>query len=165
MVVLRALLFAYFASACYSPEIRDCTTACNQGADCAPGQVCGDDGFCASQDVAGRCASIAAPNDAGTDATDAPPDAPTIKLWVRVDGRGLVSIVGVGDCDGGSGQIECPFDVRQDAPLTLHATPKNNWRFDRWSDACDGQLTATCVIAPNTNTDVRARFELLDDAL
>ena len=170
MVVLRTLLFASLTTACYSPEIRDCTVTCNQAADCAPGQVCGDDGFCAAEDVAGRCASIAASNDAGTDGAgpdarpDARPDAPsTVTLTVRIDGRGVVSIPTVGECDAGSGQAVCPFEVPKNVPLTLNAMPKNNWQFDGWSDACNGSLTSTCVLTPTTDLAAEARFDMADD--
>ena len=172
MVVLRALLFASFATACYSPDVRDCTVTCNQAADCAPSQVCGSDGFCAAEDVAGRCATIAAPNDAGIDGrkpdarVDAMPDAwPMVRLVVRIDGRGVVTIPTVGECDGGSGQTECPFDVKKDVPLTLHATPKNNWRFDAWSEACAAATTSSCAIAPSAMVSARVRFVMDDDAL
>lgn len=145
---------------------------CNAVADCAPGQVCGDDGFCASEDIAGRCASIAAPSDAGVDGktADARPDAPpvatnTVTLTVRIDGRGNIVIPTIGTCDGGSGQTVCPFVVPKNVPLTLQAVPKNNWRFDRWDDACVGSPTDSCALVPTGNLSARARFELEDDAL
>jgi hypothetical protein len=171
MAILR---FAYLllTIACYSPEVRDCVVACTGAADCAPAQVCGEDGFCAAAAVAGTCATIAA-TDAGVDAPgdkpqpDARPDATpppaTVRIWVRIEGRGVVMIPAVGNCDGGSGQMECQFDVPQGAPTTLHASPKQNWRFERWDDACKDAPTATCVISPTTDSDVRARFEMLDD--
>jgi hypothetical protein len=166
MVILRTLLFAHLA-ACYSPDLRDCAVTCNQAADCAPGQVCGSDGFCAAEDVAGRCASIAAPNDAGALHFDARPDAPdawlTVRVWVRIEGRGVVSIPTVGTCDGSNGQTECMFDVAHSVPLALHATPKNNWRFDAWSDACASAMTSTCALTPAADASVRARFEMDDD--
>ena len=173
-LVKRLLPCILCTTACYSPDVRDCTVACNRAADCAPDQVCGEDGFCAAAQVAGTCASIAS-TDAGTDAPvkppppmdasiDAMPDPPqTVRLWVRIEGRGLVSIPTIGTCDGGSGQTECMFDVPKNAPTTLHATPKNNWRFREWDDACAGTPTATCIITPMVDGDVRARFQMLDD--
>jgi hypothetical protein len=74
-----------------------------------------------------------------------------------------VSLPTVGECDGGSGQTTCPFDVKKDVPLTLHATPKNNWQFDAWSEACAGATTSTCAIAPSVDTSVRVRFVPEDD--
>lgn len=171
MVVLRSLLLAALAPACYSPEVRDCTVTCNALADCAPDQVCGSDGFCAAEDVAGRCATIAAPNDAGTDARrpDAPPDAspdawPTVQLFISIEGRGVVAVATVGECDGGGGQATCPFQVPVGVALTMFATPKNNWRFDGWSEACAGSPTATCAITPGmSNVTARVRFVEDDD--
>ena len=165
MVVLRTLLLASLATACYSPDVRDCTVTCSAVADCAPGQVCGDDGFCAAEDVAGHCASIAATGDAGADAQtpdaprDARPDAPpdpttTVTLTVRIDGRGDVVIPTIGTCGGGNGQTICPFVV-----------PKNHWRFERWDDACSGSPSETCSLVPTGNVLARVRFEAEDDAL
>jgi len=94
------------------------------------------------------------------------PDAPElVKLWVRIDGRGVVNIPTVGTCDGSPGEALCPFDVPRGALLTLNAQPKNNWQFDRWQDACDGAPTPTCVLAPEEDTQARVRFELNDDLL
>ncbi len=149
--------------ACYSPDVRDCTVACESATDCAPSQVCGSDGFCASADVAGSCAAIAQATDAGI---DAPPDAtapiPTVTLRIRIDGRGTVRVPTVGDCDAGSGSAECFFDVVKTTPITLSAVPKNTWRFDRWEDACKAQ-PSTCVLAPTVDVSVRAKFVMIDN--
>ena len=170
MAFLRLVPFVLLA-ACYSPDVRDCVVTCTGAADCAPEQVCGDDGFCASPAAAGTCSTLAS-TDAGVDAPgdsqppDAKPDAPpmtTVRLWVRIEGRGEVTIPGIGNCDGGSGQTECQFDVPKGVPTTLHATPKHNWIFEEWGDACKSAQTATCVISPAIDSDVRARFEMLDD--
>jgi hypothetical protein len=168
MVVLRTALLAALA-ACYSPEVGDCTTTCNLATDCAPGQVCGQDGLCASAEISCRQAIA---SDAGiTDTTppvDAPPDAmpdaapSTVTLVVRIDGRGDVTIPSIGTCSAGNGQMQCPFVVAKGVPLTLQASPKNNWRFVRWEDACSGGIAA-CTITPVMNVSVRARFEELDD--
>ena len=165
MVILRTLLFAYLVTACYSPELRDCAVACNQAADCAPEHVCGADGFCAAEAVAGRCAAgvDAGEPDTGTDTgTDA---WPLVRLSVHIDGHGAVAIPTIGDCDGGGDQTECQFDVKQGSPITLYATPEDHWRFDRWSKACDGQATATCAIAPAMKASVHVRFEAADGVL
>ncbi len=173
MVVLRTLLFSLLAAACYSPEIRDCTTTCTGAADCAPGQICGGDGFCAAESVAGTCAQLG-PNDAGLDAKpvdakpmlDAAPDAfPLVKLSLRIDGRGVVELPGIGECDGGNAGTDCVFDVPKALPVTLQAMPKNNWRFDQWFDACAGQLTTTCVLTPMAMAKARIRFVADNDAL
>lgn len=171
MAFLR-LVPVVLLAACYSPDVRDCTVTCTGAADCAPDQTCGEDGFCASGAAAGTCSKIAS-TDAGVDVPvddarppDATPDAPpvtTVRLWVRIEGRGVVTLPGIGNCDGGSGQTECQFDVPKNLPTTLHATPKHNWRFEAWGDACQSATTATCVITPTIDGDVRARFEMLDD--
>ena len=86
-----SLLAIVTTSACYSPELRDCTLVCVSPRDCASGQVCGSDGLCASIERAGRCSQLPAdagtqiPDDGATEVTmldasvpiDAPPDAPT----------------------------------------------------------------------------------------
>jgi hypothetical protein len=116
----------------------------------------------------GSC-KAAASIDAGREPnpSDAPPDAPTpfVKLVVKVEGRGEVFVPGAGTCDGGSGNTECTYDVPKDVPVTLQATPKNNWRFDKWADACDHQPTATCVLTPDKMVSARARFALSDTVL
>lgn len=95
---------------------------------------------------------------------DARPDAPnTVTLTVRVDGRGVVSIPTVGECDAGSGQAVCPFEVAKNIPLTLNALPKNHWRFAAWTDACSDALSSTCVLTPTANVLARVRFEMEDD--
>jgi len=40
---------------CYSPELRDCAVSCASPDDCAPGQVCGSDAYCAAPEIAGTC--------------------------------------------------------------------------------------------------------------
>jgi hypothetical protein len=108
--------------------------------------------------------------DAGnnTDPPDSPPtDAavPLVKLTVKIDGRGDVLVVGFGTCDGGSGMTECTFDVPKNAPVTLEATPKNMWHFDKWSDDCDHQPTTTCLLTPAMPAKARARFAMGGDVL
>ena len=48
-----AFTVAIAAGACYEPELRDCTLSCTAAAECADGQVCGSDHFCASPEIAG----------------------------------------------------------------------------------------------------------------
>lgn len=170
MAILRLLPFALLA-ACYSPDRPDCKVTCNGAADCAPDQVCGADGYCAAADVAGTCSKIAS-TDAGTDAakppTDSsmpPADAPpaTVRLRVEISGRGDVSIPTVGECDGGSGQTVCNYDVPKNAPITLNALSKNMWMFEKWDHACKDALTQTCVLAPMNDVQVKATFKQSDD--
>ena len=50
---LFGVAFAYLGatSACYQPEVHDCTVHCTQPGDCTGGQVCRDDGWCAMPGV------------------------------------------------------------------------------------------------------------------
>jgi len=54
LVLAGALL-----AGCYQPSLRDCTVSCHAAGDCASGQICGSDGWCAAPDVAGTCGLIA----------------------------------------------------------------------------------------------------------
>jgi hypothetical protein len=140
--VLPALL-----TACYSPDIPECART-------------------------DTCTAIAASDagmidtlvDAAPDAAPAPDASPaTVNLVVRIDGRGDVNIPGVGACSAGNGAAMCPFVVAKGVLLSIGATPKNGWRFDRWEDACLGTTGATCTLTPTMTTSVRARFEEADD--
>ncbi len=183
MAVLRPgslLAVAASVTACYAPEVRDCTVSCAASADCTGGQVCGGDQFCAAPEVAGTCMQRIT-TDGGIDGTrppgdavlsidapdvmaDAMPDAwPTVQLHVRIEGRGIVMLPPIGTCDGSSGQVDCLYAVPRGAAVTLHALPKNHWRFAEWSSqACQNQ-PATCVLVPDVPTFVHARFDVLDD--
>jgi len=71
-----AVFVAMLATACYDPELRDCTVTCHGKHDCAEGQVCGSDGYCAAPDVANKCDELREDLvDAGPVACD--PAAPT----------------------------------------------------------------------------------------
>ena len=88
----------------------------------------------------------------------------TVRLFVRVEGRGVVTVPTIGqECDGGSGGKDCMFEVPKGAATTLHAAPKNDWIFDEWRDACASSPTATCLLSPNEDTQVRALFVEIDD--
>lgn len=165
------------ASACYSPDLRDCTVSCTAANDCASGQVCGSDRFCASPELAGRCATLPT-DDGGTpippmhDAgaivdgesvtpPDAPPDAPATKqLHIKVDGQGGVSVLGVGLCDSAPPQKgDCRFDVYLAAPLHAEAYPHLGWRFDKWTDGpCKNDESQTCDFTPAAPTNLDAKF-------
>lgn len=178
MGVLRYLALAVAAlPACYAPEVRDCTVSCASASDCAAGQVCGEDAFCAAPEVAGRCAQATA--DAGADGKpdgkpppdappppDAAPDAPpplTVQLQIHIDGRGSVSSLATGSCDAGSGSADCVETIAKNVPLTLHAQPKNGWRFDKWRSRTCGGAPALCTFVPDMPTYVEAVFKQDDD--
>jgi hypothetical protein len=62
---------AALLAGCYQePLFPDCVKLCRDGADCAPGQRCGDDGLCAAPEIAGRCAAITDADGADVDAAD-----------------------------------------------------------------------------------------------
>jgi len=87
---------------------------------------------------------------------------PTVRLRVRIEGRGDVAVDTIGSCDGGNGAAECWFDVPKNLPVTLIATAKNNWGFEKWEEACKEQPTTECVVTPNTEIHAKARFVLGD---
>ena len=76
--------------ACYEPEAVNCTIECGGPDECADGQTCGSDGFCASPDVAGTCRA---------DHTDEPK---TVMLMITIEGHGKINVEGVGICDSTS---------------------------------------------------------------
>lgn len=185
MALLRlavALGIAGAVPACYSPDLRDCVVACTAASDCATGQVCGADRFCAAPSVAGQCDQLAPPVDAGADASrppvDAPrdaavppidaappPDAPPqlVLLRVKVNGRGRVAVAGVGTCatPAAAGNVECQYAVPI-GNVQLDATASPGWYFDKWTEGCQGQgpSCTTAVLAPTT---VQAKFRQGDD--
>jgi len=55
MQALACLSLTLVLAACYQPRFGECVARCTAAADCAPGQVCGEDGWCASAEQAGRC--------------------------------------------------------------------------------------------------------------
>jgi hypothetical protein len=119
--IFAACLVSVVLVGCYQPAIRDCTVTCEGQGDCASGQVCGTDGFCASPELAGHCAALRVPDareradarpgaaDAKPGAADARPETPDAKptpdappppdampitgtLHVAIAGRGQVTV-------------------------------------------------------------------------
>jgi hypothetical protein len=158
---------------CYEPELRDCTLTCSSAADCADGQVCGEDHLCAAPGLAGRCASL--PTDAGSDSRDAgvdartisdarpdsSPDAPThATLTITIDAQGRVTVLGIGTCDkAGPQNGTCMFPVPLGALVTVQAQGYPDWRFDKWTTpACITTKIATCTFTASTDTPVGVKF-------
>jgi hypothetical protein len=150
---------------CYAPSLRDCTVSCTSAGDCATGQMCGDDGMCASPAVAGRCG---APVDAGSHdalrdaAIDAaPPDAgPTVRLTVQVMGMGSVAVEGAGTCSSlDPDKGHCMYNVAAGVPLTAQAIPIDPGdAFAKWSSmTCAGQ-GERCLFTPVAPTTIAAQF-------
>jgi hypothetical protein len=179
MAVLRAIMACstLVVAACYGPELRDCAVSCASGADCAPGQVCGTDRWCAAPEVAGRCglpdggtsltgdASIggdgAVPGDAATPVAAAPPDAPgPVILVIQIMGHGSVAIANVGSCNDHAPGHQCTFAVSGGVQRQLVATGAEGDEFDKWTSvACAGQ-DETCSLTPVLpSTTVSAKFK------
>lgn len=182
---LGVLLAVAAGSACYSPELRDCTVSCATADDCAGDQVCGRDRLCAMPTVADHCAALSVadagtsiPGDAGTAvdagslprdaggspprdaAIDAPPPPPTqIVLRVQIAGKGTVVVDGHGMCAGqGPQHGDCTFMVAPRVGVALHALPDLGQKFSAWtSTTCKGQ-GATCTFTPTVAVTVNAAF-------
>jgi hypothetical protein len=166
-----ALLIA--SSACYTPELRDCTLACSTASDCADGQVCGDDHFCAGPAMAGHCSS-AGTRDASAGATgdgggggmpvdaavppDAPPDAPTVGLLtIKIADHGSVVVQDVGTCDYTA--QPCVFSVPLDQDVVLAAFPSDDRRFDKWTEGpCKDSKLTVCFFPPSLAITASAKL-------
>jgi hypothetical protein len=177
MGLLRAGVagLASLAAGCYSPELRDCTLTCRAATDCADGQVCGSDHFCAAPGIAGQCSSL--PGDAGSDPRDAgidppmmadarPDAAPTVAvLTIAIEGKGRVTVQGIGACDeSGPQNGHCNFIVALDMATVAQAQPYNDQRFDKWTTpVCASVSTPTCTFTPIGATTVGVKFRKDDD--
>lgn len=155
---------------CYSPSLRDCTVACAGPADCAPSQVCGADGMCASPEMAGRCAMetdagpmpMPEPRDAAVADAPAPPDAspPLVRLRVQVDGRGSVIIDGRGTCSSmDPSHGNCMYDIPVGVAQRVQAMAIGpDDEFTGWTSfVCAGQAPM-CTFTPLVATAVTAKF-------
>jgi hypothetical protein len=163
-------------TACYSPSLRDCTVSCGGPADCAPGQVCGDDGMCASPEVAGRCAMESPdagmqmemppppppPRDAAVADAPAPPTdaASLVRLRVQVEGKGSVQIDGRGTCSSTDpSHGDCMYDIPLGVAQRVQAVAIDpNQTFAGWTSfVCAGQ-GSMCTFTPLVATAVAAKF-------
>jgi hypothetical protein len=162
MGFLRVDLAVLVASAaCYAPDVRDCKVTCDRTLDCADGQVCGSDRFCAAPGASGTCGSSAT-----IDASMTPPDAPfhppdaqaTVELQIMIMGNGSVELTGGGTCTT-SCTLAAPFGV----VATLYAVPDPKQQFDRWETLpCAGQPT-TCTFVALAPAMIAVRFEKADN--
>jgi len=161
-------LLVAMTSACYSPELRDCTLTCTAASDCADGQVCGSDHFCAAPGIAGRCSSL--PGDAGGTDRDggvddqkmpdarrdaATPDATAyVLLAITIEGKGRVIVQGIGICEQAAPQNgHCTFPVQLGMVTTAQAQPYWDQRFEKWTTAiCAATLGSTCTFTPTTTS-------------
>lgn len=169
-VAAVALVVAALA-ACYDPAVRDCVVSCAGPGDCAGGQVCGDDGWCASPAAAGTCeAALDAPAVDGpsVDApvVDADTDAPakvdaTLRLAIEGRGRLETDLSGV-ECSSNAQGNSCDFTVEVGETVVVSALEANpSQSFEAWtSPTCADAVGPTCVVtiaAPVTL--VSAQFE------
>lgn len=137
---------ALAVSGCYAPDVIDCTVTCTEPTDCADGQACTANGFCAAEGQ--TCMGGGITVDAGTSA---------IALRIQIDGEGAVNVMGVGECSRGQNNGTCLWQV-QPGPLRFQATPGEDREFDRWTTMnCAGQ-PSTCSFTPSAATTVGVRF-------
>jgi hypothetical protein len=154
-------------AACYSPDLRDCTVTCESTADCAAGQICGEDGFCAVRDVAGGCviaerdAGVIDPDTATPNDTTTPNDTNDLGLLqLTITGHGTVHVFGVGSCDW---KVDpCTYELPLDDVVTLLAIPAEDYALERWSSACAGSI-ATCTLAIAPHQIAGAEFRRIHD--
>jgi hypothetical protein len=143
--LLVLLLVGSSLPACYDPETTDCTVTCGAPDECASGQICDPDGYCAVPEVAGQC----------VDKT-----VEKVALEIHIDGDGTVSLDGVGDCDSRTAKDRtCSFAIAPNQSRRLRALPNGEKDFKEWSSACSGD-SATCELTPVMElTRVGAKFE------
>lgn len=173
------VLLAIPAAGCYEPVLRDCTVTCASAGECATGQVCGPDGYCARPAVAGTCIAPGHPDadvDGTIDARIAVPDArpapprpdapPAAELAIAITGRGDVDVAPLGaSCvaDDWMGAA-CAYPITAGAPIVLTAkTTHKDDRFGGWSGACSGQSATCSLTATSGTTSVTAGFLRKDD--
>jgi hypothetical protein len=167
MALLTRVVALATLTACYSPDLRDCTVTCASSADCAGAQVCGADHFCAVPAIAGTCAMQppatvdAGRDDAGADArpahdagvtppADAAPDAPaTGALHLKVGGHGQL-VAGANTCT-----MDCTYQLPL-VPIDVVATGLGDFVFDKWTEGpCTGMHTPTCTVTPPVTVGVK----------
>jgi hypothetical protein len=141
--------------------------------------VCGSDLFCASPELAGRCASLpagdggmppirdAASIDDANNAIppDAPPDTkPTTTVEVHVEGKGRIALEDIGMCDeAGPENGDCMFVVPVGEPLHIEAIAYPDWRFEKWTTITCIVDDETCDFTPLLPTTVSGKFKRDDD--
>jgi hypothetical protein len=160
MGLLRLALAALLLGACYSPDLAECTVSCASDGDCGGGQVC-TSGLCAAEGA--TCNAEGA--DAAVVEPDAPePDAalPQTQLRLRVMDQGSVTPTGKTACT--MELMECRYSVDVGVPLTLTAEPEGTRIFEKWDEACAGQMTNVCTLTPMMGPELKvtAKFKKID---
>jgi hypothetical protein len=165
MDLLKQLTAALLAllPACYEPQWQDCAVRCSSSDDCAPGQSCGAQGYCAAAGL--TCAPATgdgAPMDAPTPPGDGrKDDKPKVQLRVKLSEGGRILVDGVGACDNDhSRNGDCQFSVTYGQPQAVRAIPHGGYRFTRWMSPTCATAGAICVVVPlDSLTEVRVRFD------
>lgn len=173
-----AVLAAVAVSACYQPTLVDCTITCASSGECASGQVCGDDGFCARPEIAGSCATLgmidaaqgAIPDARETADARRPPDArpdarpdamPPGVLRIAITGRGKVT-ANPGDhtCNApDDGGATCSYAITVGTVMSLDAKAGKDRRFVGWTTpVCAGQDDPCTLVIATGTTIVGAAF-------
>jgi hypothetical protein len=138
---------ALAVSGCYAPDVVDCTVTCTEPTDCADGQACTANGFCATEGA--TCMGEGVTADGGVTA---------IALRVQIEGDGRVFVMGVGECSRAMNNGVCTWQVQPRA-LRFQATPGNDREFDKWTTMnCAGQ-SSTCTFTPSAATTVGVKFK------
>jgi hypothetical protein len=158
-------LFAVGLAGCYNPSLRDCTVTCHGASDCAGGQVCGDDGYCAAPAIAGTCkAPDARESTDAPDVADGPFDAPVDGTPDAAPAQLHLTITGKGKVSDPSGTItcmtDCLFPAIPNDTITLTAVGSGGHPFQDWTTANCMGMGATCtvtIVAPVTT--VTAKFQ------
>jgi hypothetical protein len=164
MGVLKHIPAALLAllSACYEPQWQDCAVRCSSSDDCAPGQTCGAQGYCAAPDHTCMPATAdATPPDARQPDGRKPDDKPKVQLRVRLTEGGQVDVDGAGTCDNAPPRNgDCEFAVTHGLPQAVRAIPAAGYVFDRWTSPTCAMAEALCFVVPlDQQTEVRVRFE------
>jgi len=144
---------------CYSPTVLDCTVSCGSPHDCVSGQICGNDGLCATPEVAGRCGGL---RDAGLPRDAAGSDGSAIiSLHVQITGKGSVFVEGRGTCSSMDPQRgDCIFGIPLDVAQTVEALAiEPDQAFTSWTSVTCNGPNARCTFIPVAATVITAKFE------
>jgi hypothetical protein len=171
--ILVSILVLLSMSACYEPVLRDCTVSCETSADCATGQVCGNDGLCAAPRIAGSCAGgdVGVSIDAGASDAVLSTDVgsvidagfvdaeTTVSLRVRISGKGIVAVDSHGECRSEEPQDgDCVYEIAQGVQRARALPLEVEHRFVGWTmGPCIDQLSI-CTFAAVGATTISAKF-------
>lgn len=138
--IVLAFAAAALVCGCYQPEVRDCTVSCQSAGDCADGQACTSDGWCASPQLAGGCAAVSS-------------------LELRIERPGRVVIDGLElSCESSGDTEQCGFDLAPGTSVTLRVV-ETDGDFDKWTTGnCERDAETCTVVVDADGTTVGAKF-------